>query len=64
MDVISDGTRKEFWADSWDVHIQDGGRTVKLFAKGDGEQPRVERAQALAADMVEDLRKITDRYGG
>lgn len=34
--VEKDGVYTEFWADDWDVHIQDGGRTVKLFARGQG----------------------------
>lgn len=34
--VEKDGVYTEFWADSWIVDVQDGGRTVKLFAKGTG----------------------------
>lgn len=33
------------WADSWDIHIQDDGHTLKLFAKGygRGQKPRMTR---------------------
>lgn len=34
--VEKEGVCTEFWADSWIVDIQDGGRTVKLFGKGTG----------------------------
>lgn len=44
--VSKDGEFKEYWADSWGVSVQDAGRTVKVFARGDG-------AQAIAARSVE-----------
>ena len=34
--VEKDGVSTEFWADAWDVHIQDGSKTVKLLARGEG----------------------------
>lgn len=34
--VEKDGVYTEFWADQWAVAVQDGGRTLKLFANGTG----------------------------
>ena len=34
--VVERSGVREYWADSWDIHIQDDGHTLKLFAKGYG----------------------------
>lgn len=34
--VVKDGAYLEYWADHWSVDVQDDGRTLKLFARGDG----------------------------
>lgn len=60
IDVIRP-LRNEFWSDHWAVAIQDGGRTVKLFAEGDGRAANEERNAALAKDISEDMRKLGGR---
>ncbi|RIS72873.1 hypothetical protein D2E70_08425 [Mycobacteroides abscessus] len=57
IDVIGP-LRNEFWSDHWAVSIQDGGRTVKLFAEGDGMDAYEERNAALAKDISEYARKL------
>lgn len=52
VDVIAPGNgRREHWADTWDISVQDDGRTMKLFAKGDGAAAQQERNDALAEDI-------------
>lgn len=52
VDIISsDGWRAEHWADSWELVVTDEGRTLKLFAKGDGDEAHDERNAALAEDL-------------
>ncbi|SLH41544.1 hypothetical protein [Mycobacteroides abscessus] len=48
--IEKDGIATEFWADRWDLSIQDDGRTVKMFAKGSGVQ-----AATIAAQWLGDL---------
>lgn len=31
-------TYTEYWADTWQVSVQDNGRTVKLISRGNGEE--------------------------
>jgi hypothetical protein len=57
IDVIRP-LRNEFWSDHWAVSIQDGGRTVKLFAEGDGRGANEDRNAALAKDISEDMRRM------
>jgi len=45
--VVKDDQRREYWADSWRVSVQDGGRTVKFFAVGDADGAVTDRAAAL-----------------
>ncbi len=45
--VAQDNVYTEYWADSWRVLVQDGGRTVKLFATGKGEDAASTRAAEL-----------------
>lgn len=45
--VVGGGTCTEHWADDWHVLVQDGGKTVKLFARGDGAASAEERKKAL-----------------
>jgi hypothetical protein len=49
--VVHDGTAKEFFADEWEFSRQDDGQTLKLFATGDGAQPRAARHEALTQDI-------------
>ena len=42
---------QEFWADRWEVDIQDGGRTVKLFGTGSGDRAQRARRANLARDL-------------
>ncbi|MGV2581458.1 hypothetical protein [Mycobacterium avium] len=49
--VVKDDQRREYWADSWHVSVQDGGRTVKFFAVGDADGAVTDRAAALG-DML------------
>ncbi|MBN7460837.1 hypothetical protein I3U64_11810 [Mycobacteroides abscessus subsp. abscessus] len=57
IDMI-DPKRREHWSDYWSVSIQDEGRTLKLFAEGDGSAAREERDAALAKAISEDLRRL------
>ncbi|MDM2402118.1 hypothetical protein PP613_23575 [Mycobacteroides abscessus] len=50
--VEKEGVYTEFWADSWIVDVQDGGRTVKLFAKGSGVAAARTAAEWLGAPAV------------
>ncbi|MBE5477705.1 hypothetical protein E3G68_005038 [Mycobacteroides abscessus] len=45
--IIADNTYTEYWADSWKISVQDGGKTVKLIAQGDGTSAVESRNQAL-----------------
>lgn len=45
--IIADNTYTEYWADSWKVFVQDGGRTVKLLAQSDSASTIESRNQAL-----------------
>ncbi|SKO15778.1 hypothetical protein [Mycobacteroides abscessus] len=45
--IEKDNVCCEFWADSWIVAIQDGGRTLKLFARGTGVEPATVAAQCF-----------------
>lgn len=45
--IIADNTYTEYWADSWKIFVQDGGKTVKLLAQGDGASAVESRNQAL-----------------
>ncbi|OHT47907.1 hypothetical protein BKG59_05640 [Mycobacteroides chelonae] len=57
VDVIAP-KRKEYWSDHWAVSIQDDGRTLKLFAEGDGASAKEEHDIAFAKCISEDLRKL------
>lgn len=46
--VVTESGAQEFWADSWDVHVQDGGATVKLFARGPGANAQEQRRRSLS----------------
>lgn len=48
---------RECWADSWELSVQDDGRTLKLFATGDGTTAKATRDQALAADLAHQTRR-------
>ncbi|EIU51775.1 hypothetical protein [Mycobacteroides abscessus] len=45
--IIADNTYTEYWADSWKISVQDGGKTVKLLTQGDGASAVESRNQAL-----------------
>lgn len=49
--VVKDGAYTEHWGDSWRVDVQDGGRTVKFFAVGDGSDAADARAAELGASL-------------
>ena len=49
--LVAGGVTTEHWADSWHVLVQDGGRTVKLFASGTGGAAAQERKEALGRDL-------------
>lgn len=48
--IEKDNVYCEFWADSWIAAIQDGGRTVKLFARGAGVEPARVAAEYLGGE--------------
>jgi hypothetical protein len=54
IDIVTELGRYTFWGDSWHYDEQDEGRTLKLFAKGDGAQARAERDAALHHHLVQD----------
>jgi hypothetical protein len=45
----------EFWADHWEPYLQDDGRTLKLFAHGDGAPHQQARDEALAEEISQRL---------
>lgn len=49
--VVQNGVYTEYWAQSWRVDIQDGARTLKLFAEGDGSEAIVARNIALGETL-------------
>lgn len=51
--IVDDSSKivQELFADSWDVLVQDDGRTVKLFARGSGAEAHTKRNAALAVDL-------------
>lgn len=55
--VVTDDGVKEFWADQWSVHVQDDGRTLKLFPKGDGSAARIARQHSLTELFRDDLER-------
>lgn len=64
IDIVGSksGRLGEFWADEWEVSVQDDGKTVKFFAKGDGGKPRNERNASLGRGLVEDWHGIAQTY--
>ena len=50
--VVRDGAATEYWADSWRVEVQDGGRTAKFFAQGSGDADAGERSANLGRDLA------------
>jgi hypothetical protein len=60
VDVVTPGMVKEYWADSWKTHIQDGGRTLKLIADGDGAGHKAERDAALAHFIAANSARIAE----
>lgn len=51
IDIVDEKGVREFWADNWEFSLQDEGRTLKLFATGDGKEAETERAVALAKEI-------------
>lgn len=51
----------EQWADSWEIHLQDDGHTLKLFATGKGHKARQEASEALGRDLVNGMVKSKGR---
>jgi hypothetical protein len=45
--VVKDGAYTEYWAQSWWVDVQDGAKTLKLFAAADGSEAIAARNVAL-----------------
>jgi hypothetical protein len=52
---------REHFAESFDIHVQDEGRTVKLVAKGDGGKARNDRTASLGRNLVEDWHGISQQ---
>lgn len=68
IDVFDNNGRlvKEYWADEWVVHVQDQGRTIKLFAHGTGDRYRNMRASDLGNDLMRSQGRLDDyvqRFG-
>jgi len=60
--VVKDGMYKEYWADGWRISIQDAGRTVKFFARGDGSAAIETRAAEFGQLMgvpSEEIKRFT-----
>lgn len=49
--VVTPDGQHEFWADSWTESAQDGGQTLKLFARGSGDAAREELRELLIRDL-------------
>lgn len=49
---------QEFWADSWDISIQDDNKTVKFYGQGSGAGARKQRSDAFAADVANAERNL------
>lgn len=45
--VVKDDVYTEYWAEAWRLFVQDGGKTVKLFADGDAAEAISARNAAL-----------------
>lgn len=55
IDIVTELGRYTFWGDSWRYDEQDDGRTLKLFAKGEGKQAQAElRAALLSGPALDD----------
>lgn len=50
--IITELGRYEYWGDSWELELQDDGRTLKMWARGDGEKAKAERVRALGIDFT------------
>lgn len=54
--IVRPGTISiECWANSWVPDLQDDGRTLKLFAHGDGMVELTARNTTLAEDLTRGL---------
>lgn len=52
IDVVDQNGVHEFWGDRWEIHLQDEGRTLKLFQKdGYGAAAKAMRDVSLARDF-------------
>lgn len=49
--VVTPDGQHEFWADSWTESVQDGGQTLKLFARGSGDAAREVLRESLIRDL-------------
>lgn len=49
--VVAGEEVAEYWADYWHVLMQDDGRTVKLFGRGDGSAGAEDRKKALGSAL-------------
>lgn len=60
IDIVGSksGRLGEFWADEWDVYVQDDGRTIKFFARGDGGKAHSERNASLGKDLVGGMQSL------
>lgn len=57
--IVTDLGHYENWADSWEAVMQDDGRTLKLFGKGEGAQAKANRLTSLMEetnDQIEEQR--------
>jgi hypothetical protein len=62
IDVVDQNGVHEFWADRWDIHIQDGGQTVKFIQKdGYGAPAKARRDVALACEIAKEAREMGKR---
>lgn len=46
------GVVQEFFADDWEIHVQDCGQTLKLRGNGDGHRAAIARSKALGEDLA------------
>ncbi len=49
--IIGDNP-KEYFADEWVASLQDEGKTLKLFAYGEGTAAKAERDMSLVHDLI------------
>jgi len=51
LQIVTELGRYEHWADCWEFSLQDDGRTLKVWGRGEGDKPRAERNKKVLEDI-------------